>query len=523
MSDTQTSCVWDEPDGTHTSLGPTLPSSLATSTIDIEHMPVDNDPRMWSTLRKHGVLGLIASAAMIAGLAGSIQNPAVEQMEAQLPASSSQFSLSISTFILVQGLVPLIWSTISEVKGRKLVYLASLSLFTVGSVVVAVSHNIGLVIGFRCLQAAGSSAVISIGAATLADIFEPAERGRKMGIYYIAPLLGPALGPIFGGVLTTGFDWRAIFWFLAIVSGTSGMLFVIFFKDTYRRERSLTYQNVMKQIMEKRSAKWKNDVEAHALERKPETTDSVKNIQKPSPPLRLSLTDINPFKPIGLVLRRKNNVIILLASGLQFAFGFFIAYTTARTLSSKYHYNALKIGLVLLANGLGGMAGSLLGGRWSDRELARLKQANGGVSSPEMRLKSTLLGVVLLPPFILAFGWICAKQVHIAAVCVMLFGCGFFSIWAYSSTLAYLVDANTGRSSTAVATNSAFRGVFAFTATEIAVPLQDGLGDGWTYTIWCGLMALSGALIMLVFWKGGAWRQASEQREIQSTTKGEKS
>lgn len=44
--------------------------------------------------------------------------------------------------------------------------------------------------------------------------------------------------------------------------------------------------------------------------------------------------------------------------------------------------------------------------------------------------------------------------------------------WIYASTIAYIVDANNGRSSTAVAANSAFRGLFAFVATEIAVPLQ---------------------------------------------------
>jgi hypothetical protein len=44
--------------------------------------------------------------------------------------------------------------------------------------------------------------------------------------------------------------------------------------------------------------------------------------------------------------------------------------------------------------------------------------------------------------------------------------------WIYTSTLAYIVDANVGRSSTAVATNSSFRGLFAFIAAEIAVPLQ---------------------------------------------------
>ena len=44
--------------------------------------------------------------------------------------------------------------------------------------------------------------------------------------------------------------------------------------------------------------------------------------------------------------------------------------------------------------------------------------------------------------------------------------------WSYSSTLAYLVDANNGRSSTTVATNSAFRGIYSFIATETVVPLQ---------------------------------------------------
>lgn len=44
--------------------------------------------------------------------------------------------------------------------------------------------------------------------------------------------------------------------------------------------------------------------------------------------------------------------------------------------------------------------------------------------------------------------------------------------WIYASTLAYIVDANNGRSSTAMASNSAFRGISAFAATEIAVPLQ---------------------------------------------------
>ncbi|KNZ78494.1 hypothetical protein J132_00674 [Termitomyces sp. J132] len=460
---------------------------------DIEHMPVVNDPRAWSPIRKNISLAMISSASMIAGLAGSIQNPAVQQMQENLPATSAQFSWSISAFVLVQGLIPLVWSAISEVKGRKLVYVVSLALFTVGSVVVAVSRSAGLLIGFRCLQAAGSSAVISIGAATLADMYEPAERGTKMGIYYIAPLLGPSIGPILGGGLTTGLGWRAIFWFLSIVGSSICFSFAVLFHDTFRKERSLTYQNVLKKRLE-----------------------GVVNRKSPH---ALSLKDINPTRPVVLVLRRINNVTILFASGLQFAFSFLIAYTTARTLSMHYNYNALAIGLVIVAFGIGSITGSLLGGRFSDHELARLKTANNNVSYPEMRLKSVIYSACLLPPFILAFGWVCEQHVHVAALCVFLFFCGFFSSWTYASTLAYIVDSNTGRSSSAVATNSAFRGISAFVAIEIAVPLQDGLGDGWTYTLWAGLMLISGLLILLIACRGQGWRQKAEERERLYTNK----
>ncbi|KAG6860753.1 hypothetical protein C0995_007871 [Termitomyces sp. Mi166 len=400
---------------------------------------------------------------------------AVQQMQEDLPATSAQFSWSISAFVLVQGLVPLVWSAISEVKGRKLVYVVSLALFTAGSIVVAVGNSIGLVIGFRCLQAAGSSAVISIGAATLADMYEPAERGAKMGIYYISPLLGPSIGPILGGGLTTGLGWRAIFWFLSIVSGSICLSFVIFFRDTFRKERSLTYQNILKQ----RQGEVANKRSSH--------TDLEKNTP-PQNVVNLSVKDVNPVRPVGLVLRRINNVTILFASGLQFAFYFLIAYTTARTLSMDYHYNALAIGLVIVAFGVGSITGSVLGGRFSDYELARLKAANGNVSYPE-------------PPNINNTD--CYPDAP--------------ENWTYASTLAYIVDSNTGRSSSAVATNSAFRGVSAFVAIEIAVPLQassvDGLGDGWTYTLWAGLMLISGLLILLIAYRGQGWRQKAEERE----------
>jgi Na+/melibiose symporter-like transporter len=88
-----------------------------------------------------------------------------------------------------------------------------------------------------------------------------------------------------------------------------------------------------------------------------------------------------------------------------------------------------------------------------------------------------------------------------------------FYRWIYSTTLAYIVDSNTGHSSAAVATNSLFRGFAAFVFTEAAVPLQDSMGDGWMYTLWAGILVLCELLFVLVRLRGGAWREAADECE----------
>ena len=151
----------------------------------------------------------------------------------------------------------------------------------------------------------------------------------QMGVYYMAPLLGPSLGPIFGGALTTGFSWRAIFWFLTVVSGTSFIAFVFLFKDTFRKERSLTYQNALRQRMEHAASK----ESSRPVSRRPSTENTAQPrpsekdlekanakaeamaVQEPPPDIKPSLKDLSPIRPIGLVLRRKNNSMVLFASG----------------------------------------------------------------------------------------------------------------------------------------------------------------------------------------------------------------
>lgn len=153
------------------------------------------------------------------------------------------------------------------------------------------------------------------------------------------------------------------------------------------------------------------------------------------------------------------------------------------------------------------MAGSILGGRLSDRALRIEAERNGGErAAPEARIMSVRLPMLLCPFTFIGYAWSAHYHTHIAIPIVCLVLLGFSLFWIYSSTLSYVVDSNTGRSSGAVACNSAIRGLFAFIASEVAGPLQDAVGDGPLYTGWAVLLIFGQLALLTVGYKGKAWR-----------------
>ncbi|KAF8133916.1 major facilitator superfamily domain-containing protein [Boletus edulis] len=510
---------------TDTASSPKKAAEEPIADIDIEHVPVDDDPRKWSRVRKTITLWIVSAASLISTLASNIQNPSNALIAHDMHATNVQISWTLAGFIIVQGNLPLVWSVASEIKGRKLVYVAATTIFVLASVIVANARTISVLIGMRVVQAAGSSAALAISAATLADIYETHERGTMMGIYYAAPLLGPALGPIVGASLSEAFGWAASFYFLGACGGVLLVAFIFLFKDTFRIERSLTYQAVLhRRTITTRDFKPKTDFtiaegntgteEKQASGKKGSPQPSsiedgtvVIKVESGLNDVRLSISDINPIPPFWKVVRERHNLAILLANGLVFAFSYSLSYTCTRTLSMQYNLDPLSVGIVLLSLGAGSIGGSVIGGRWSDHVVTKMTNENGGKWYPEMRLKSATLAMVWLPPSVIGYGWVAEKHADVGVICLMVFLCGFFSIWMYSSTLAYVVDANPGRSCSAVAANSSFRGTLAFISTMVAVPLQDALGDGWLYTGFAVLVILMELLIVLVLRKGVSWRE----------------
>lgn len=506
----------------------------------------------------------------------SIYNPVIDDVKSDLSASDAQIGLSLSLFILFQGGVPVIWASISEIIGRKPVYIASFILYTAATAIGSRSPTMPVLIGMRVVVACGSSAVLSAGAGSLADMYEVKERGRKMGLFYAMPMLGPSLGSLIGGALGNAFGWRSTQYFLA-VWGFCMVLAFLFFPDTWRKERSRIYQqaiaDALKRELKAQAAAEKKrqrklarglasdaptpattaphsratsgaatpaftdatDVEAQEQEQEQDgkaeqgpgwwrrhTPQWAHRKDREGAEYRPTLRDVNPLPVMISIWRVPSNTVVLVCSGFLFAAQYTIVYTCSVTLAAApYSYNPLVIGLVILAFGLGNMVGSLVGGRISDRVLKRLTARNGGRSTPEMRLKAAFSGMPLMVASFLVYAWTMDFKTHIAGPVVALFFGGFSILFVYSNTLAYLVDANPGKSSSAVGNNSMVRGVCACVMSQIALPILHAIGDGGLYTLFSGLLTLSCCGLVLVSFKGAGWRErhlAKREAESQSTT-----
>jgi MFS family permease len=140
--------------------------------------------------------------------------------------------------------------------------------------------------------------------------FANAQLTMIPGVYYVAPLLGPSLGPLIGGAVTTAWNWRATFYLLAILGGIALCSF-FFFTDTFRQERCLTYQAAKDRATERALRKAERQLASQAGD--PEKSFMPVFVDPST--VKISILDVNPLSPIWNILRRKNNLFILVATG----------------------------------------------------------------------------------------------------------------------------------------------------------------------------------------------------------------
>ena len=155
-------------------------------------------------------------------LDSTIVNIAFPTLRSEFGASLADAQWVLSIYVLSLGVTTPVSGFLADRFGIKRVYLLGLSLFVIGSFLCGLAPSLGTLIAARALQGFGGGIAQPLGPAQMYRAFRPEEQGRAFGIFGIALVVAPALGPILGGWLVDINLWRAIF-FVNIPIGILGV------------------------------------------------------------------------------------------------------------------------------------------------------------------------------------------------------------------------------------------------------------------------------------------------------------
>jgi len=117
----------------------------------------------------------------------------------------------IIAYLVTIAATLLTFGRLSDMVGRKPVWLAGLALFTLGSGACGAASSLPLLIGARVFQGLGGALLFSTSIAIITDAFPTEKRGFALGCNAVVIALGSSAGPVLGGLITEHWNWRWIF------------------------------------------------------------------------------------------------------------------------------------------------------------------------------------------------------------------------------------------------------------------------------------------------------------------------
>ncbi|HHC8490122.1 TPA: DHA2 family efflux MFS transporter permease subunit [Staphylococcus aureus] len=174
-------------------------------------------------------------AALLFGMFIAILNQTL--LNVALPKINTEFNISASTgqwlmtgFVLVNGiLIPITAYLFNKYSYRKL-FLVALVLFTIGSLICAISMNFPIMMVGRVLQAIGAGVLMPLGSIVIITIYPPEKRGAAMGTMGIAMILAPAIGPTLSGYIVQNYHWNVMFYGMFIIGIIAILVGFVWFK-----------------------------------------------------------------------------------------------------------------------------------------------------------------------------------------------------------------------------------------------------------------------------------------------------
>jgi len=149
--------------------------------------------------------------AMMETVDTSIVNVAVPDMRGNLGATLSEIGWVSTGYTMANVIIIPLTAWLGMQFGKKSYFLFSLASFTLASVLCGISNSLGMLIAARVFQGLAGGGLLAKAQSLLFETFPREEQGQASAIFGLGVIVGPAIGPTLGGLITDGLDWRWIF------------------------------------------------------------------------------------------------------------------------------------------------------------------------------------------------------------------------------------------------------------------------------------------------------------------------
>ncbi|CAK5282450.1 unnamed protein product [Mycena citricolor] len=437
------------------------------------------DPRNWSTLWRWYITGVVTIAVVSVAFGSAVITGDFKDIQSELHIGEVVAALSVSLMVVGFGLGPLAWSPLSELYGRRPLWLIPSVFYVVFNIPCALATNIQTLLICRFLCGFFASAPLTLAGGTISDIWDNNERGLAIAFFAAAPYGGPVLGPIVGGFVGQSIGWRWIMWVNMIFAGVV-LLFCATIPETFApvllRKRAAAY----------RAQTGRDDIVTE------------QELFKKSFAHMLIDTLIRPFQmivtePILLLM----SLYIALIYGLLYAF--FFSFPVV--FGEGYSFSDGLVGLTFCSV-LIGVALALIATTQLEKNYLQRAMAKGGRADPEDPL--FIFGWTS-PPYVMPGGgnWVGPASAGIPF--------GFGMVVIYSSANAYLIDAFPGYVASALAAKTVIRSGAGAAMPLFMVQMFHGLGNGWAASL-LAFVSLAMVPIPFLFYKFGRSIRARSRR-----------